>query len=87
MFVLHQNCPWTKGSTVPETINAVCEGLRQAQEEFGIVAKALVCGMRQSDQEVTSRILQKPTKLAIKILLVLTLPGMSTITLQKIFEL
>ena len=46
-----------QGLTVPETIDAVCEGLRQAQEEFGIVAKALVCGMRQSDQEVTSRIL------------------------------
>ena len=38
-----------QGLTVPETIDAVCEGLRQAQEEFGIVAKALVCGMRQSD--------------------------------------
>ena len=46
-----------QGLTVPETIDAVCDGLRQAQEEFGIVAKALVCGMRQSDQEVTSRIL------------------------------
>ena len=33
-----------QGLTVPETIDAVCEGLRQAQEEFGIVAKALVCG-------------------------------------------
>ena len=28
-----------QGLTVPETIDAVCEGLRQAQEEFGIVAK------------------------------------------------
>ena len=46
-----------QGLTVPETIDAVCEGLRQAQDEFGIVAKALVCGMRQSDQELTSRIL------------------------------
>ena len=46
-----------QGLTVPETIDAVCDGLRQAQEEFGIVAKALVCGMRQSDQELTSRIL------------------------------
>ena len=35
-----------KGLTVAETIDAVCQGLRQAQEEFGIVAKALVCGMR-----------------------------------------
>ena len=46
-----------QGLTVLETIDAVCEGLRQAQDEFGIVAKALVCGMRQSDQELTSRIL------------------------------
>lgn len=46
-----------QGLTVPETIDAVCEGLRQAQDEFGIVAKALVCGMRQSDRELTSRIL------------------------------
>ena len=34
-------------------------GLRQAQEEFGMVAKALVCGMRQSDQELTARILDE----------------------------
>ena len=46
-----------QGLSVPETIDAVCEGLRQAQDEFGITAKALVCGMRQSDQELTSRIL------------------------------
>ena len=46
-----------QGLTVPETIDAVCEGLRKAQDEFGITAKALVCGMRQSDQELTSRIL------------------------------
>ena len=46
-----------QGLTVPETIDAVCEGLRQAQDEFDIVAKALVCGMRQSDQELTSHIL------------------------------
>ena len=46
-----------QGLTVPETIDAVCEGLRQAQDEFGIIAKALVCGMRQSDQELTSHIL------------------------------
>ena len=46
-----------QGLTVPETIDAVCEGLRQAQDEFGITAKALVCGMRQSDPELTSRIL------------------------------
>ena len=46
-----------QGLTVPEIIDAVCDGLRQAQDEFGITAKALVCGMRQSDQKLTSRIL------------------------------
>lgn len=46
-----------QGLTVPETIDAVCDGLRQAQDEFGITAKALVCGMRQSDPKLTSRIL------------------------------
>ena len=53
-----------QGLTVPETIDAVCDGLRQAQEEFGIVAKALVCGMRQSDQEVTSRILAEANQVS-----------------------
>lgn len=53
-----------QGLTVPETIDAVCEGLRQAQEEFGIVAKALVCGMRQSDQELTSRILAEANQVS-----------------------
>ena len=53
-------------------------GLRQAQEEFGIVAKALVCGMRQSDQNSPLASWQKPTKLVIKILSVLTLLEMST---------
>ena len=48
-----------QGLTVPETIDAVCEGLRQAQDEFSITAKALVCGMRQSDQEFTSSILSE----------------------------
>ena len=53
-----------QGLTVPETIDAVCEGLRQAKEEFGIVAKALVCGMRQSDQELTSRILAEANQVS-----------------------
>lgn len=48
-----------KGLTVAEIIDAVCQGLRQAQEEFGIIAKALVCGMRQSDQALTARILDE----------------------------
>lgn len=53
-----------QGLTVPETIDAVCEGLRKAQDEFGIVAKALVCGMRQSDKELTSRILAEANQVS-----------------------
>ena len=34
------------------------------QNEFGIVAKALVCGMRQSDQELTSRILAEANQVS-----------------------
>ena len=53
-----------QGLTVPETIDAVCDGLRQAQEEFGIIAKALVCGMRQSDPKLTSRILAEANQVS-----------------------
>ena len=53
-----------QGLTVPETIDAVCKGLRQAQDEFGIVAKALVCGMRQSDQKLTLRILEEANQVS-----------------------
>ena len=53
-----------QGLTVPETIDAVCDGLRQAQEEFGITAKALVCGMRQSDPKLTSRILAEANQVS-----------------------
>lgn len=46
-----------QGLTATETLQAVLEGLNQAQEEFGIVAKALVCGMRQSDPALTRELL------------------------------
>lgn len=42
-----------QGLTVAEVIAAVCQGLVKAQEDFGIVAKALVCGLRQSDLAFT----------------------------------
>ncbi|MGT2926390.1 adenosine deaminase [Streptococcus cuniculipharyngis] len=47
-----------QGLTVAETIAAVCQGLNQAQEEFGIVAKALICGMRQSSLDLNEEIFQ-----------------------------
>lgn len=48
-----------EGLTVAETIEAVCQGLKQAQEEFGLVAKALICGLKQSDKDLTRQIFQE----------------------------
>ncbi|MGT2925151.1 adenosine deaminase [Streptococcus caviae] len=45
-----------KGLTAVQTVEAVEEGLKQAQADFGIVAKALICGMRQSSQQLTKDI-------------------------------
>ena len=48
-----------KGLTAVQTVEAVEEGLRQAQADFGIVAKALICGMRQSSQQLTKDIFKQ----------------------------
>lgn len=53
-----------KGLSARETVEAVLVGLQQAQEEFGIVAKALVCGMRQSDPALTYDILSNVVEFA-----------------------
>ncbi|MBM7642175.1 adenosine deaminase [Streptococcus loxodontisalivarius] len=45
-----------EGLTVEQVVAAVCRGLKQAQEDFGIVAKALVCGLRQTDLDLTKSI-------------------------------
>lgn len=42
-----------KGLSIAEVITAVCRGLKRAEKEFDIVAKALVCGLRQNDLEAT----------------------------------
>ena len=49
-----------------ETVEAVLAGLKQAEEEFGIVAKVLVCGMKQSSKEVTRDIFKHVVELAEK---------------------
>ena len=49
-----------------ETVEAVLAGLKQAEEEFGIVAKVLVCGMKQSSKEVTRDIFEHVVELAEK---------------------
>ncbi|MGT2829227.1 adenosine deaminase [Streptococcus hillyeri] len=42
-----------KGLSVAQVVRAVCRGLQKAEKDFGIVAKALVCGLRQNDLEAT----------------------------------
>lgn len=42
-----------KGLSIAQIIGAVCRGLKKAEAEFDIIAKALVCGLRQHDLEAT----------------------------------
>lgn len=55
-----------EGLSASETVEAVLAGLKQAEEEFGIVAKVLVCGMKQSPKEVTQDIFEHVVALAAK---------------------
>lgn len=55
-----------EGLSASETVEAVLAGLKQAEEEFGIVAKVLVCGMKQSPKEVTRDIFEHVVELAEK---------------------
>ena len=55
-----------KGLTASDTVLAVLEGLADAQKEFNIVARALVCGMRQSSHKTTKEIIKHIVDLAPK---------------------
>lgn len=55
-----------EGLSASETVEAVLAGLKQAEEEFGIVAKVLVCGMKESPKEVTRDIFEHVVELAEK---------------------
>ncbi|HEO3574508.1 TPA: adenosine deaminase [Streptococcus agalactiae] len=55
-----------KGLTASDTVLAVLEGLADAQKEFNIVARALVCGMRQSPHKTTKDIIKHIVDLAPK---------------------
>ncbi|HEO3747610.1 TPA: adenosine deaminase [Streptococcus agalactiae] len=55
-----------KGLTASDTVFAVLEGLADAQKEFNIVARALVCGMRQSSHKTTKEIIKHIVDLAPK---------------------
>lgn len=48
-----------EGLSVSDTIHAVLDGLDEAREEFGIVCKVLICGLRQSSEELTLAIFEK----------------------------
>lgn len=53
-----------QGLTAVEVVEAVLDGFEAARHDFGIVAKALVCGMRQSDQAATLAIFKDVRQLA-----------------------
>lgn len=55
-----------KGLTASDTVFAVLEGLADAQKEFNIVVRALVCGMRQSSHKTTKEIIKHIVDLAPK---------------------
>ncbi|MBF0786466.1 MULTISPECIES: adenosine deaminase [unclassified Streptococcus] len=55
-----------QGLTALETVEAVLEGVREAEAEFGIVAKVLVCGLKQSVPEQTHAIFKEVVSLAQK---------------------
>lgn len=55
-----------KGLTASDTVFAVLEGLADAQKELNIVARALVCGMRQSSHKTTKEIIKHIVDLAPK---------------------
>ncbi|WNZ95461.1 adenosine deaminase [Streptococcus iniae] len=45
-----------QGLSANQVVEAVLDGLNRAQDEFGIVAKAIVCGLRQSSLAVSQSI-------------------------------
>ncbi|MFA9492891.1 adenosine deaminase [Streptococcus sp. E17BB] len=53
-----------KGLTAIEVVEAVLDGFEQAQDDFGIVVKALACGMRQSNLDETYRMFKEVSRLA-----------------------
>ncbi len=53
-----------QGLSASQTVKAVLAGLNRAQQDFGIVSKALVCGMRQSNLDLTWDILSEIANLA-----------------------
>lgn len=46
-----------QGLSAIDTLDGVLDGLKRAEDEFGITARVLVCGMRQSDPALTRELL------------------------------
>ncbi|MGT2929532.1 adenosine deaminase [Streptococcus dentasini] len=55
-----------EGLSASDTVRATLAGLQRAETEFGIAAKLLVCGMRQSDPDITKELLSEIAVLAPK---------------------
>lgn len=55
-----------KGLTILEAVKAVLRGMEKAQKEFGLVAKLLVCGLKQTDPSQTREIFSAIAYLAPK---------------------
>lgn len=53
-----------EGLTAAEVVEAVLDGMADAREEFGIVTRALVCGMRSADQTLAKSIFRNVAHLA-----------------------
>lgn len=61
-FALHQNYRLT----ILEAVKAVLRGMEKAQNEFGLVAKLLVCGLKQTEPHRTKEIFSAIADLAPK---------------------
>ncbi|WP_080034969.1 adenosine deaminase [Streptococcus mutans] len=48
-----------KGLSAVQVVEAVEKGLQKAQRDFNIVAKVLICGMRQSSKQLTKEIFRQ----------------------------
>ncbi|HFH9837626.1 TPA: adenosine deaminase [Streptococcus suis] len=55
-----------EGLSAKEVVEAVLEGLKAAQDDVGIIAKGIVCGMKQSDSELNQAIFSEVGDLAYK---------------------
>ncbi|MBL6537280.1 adenosine deaminase [Streptococcus suis] len=53
-----------QGLSAAQVVQAVLAGLHAAREEFGILAKALVCGLKQSPEELNQAVFEEVVSLA-----------------------